>query len=285
MQHVTTAAVKVTMATGIVIVILAVSTAFVTFMQDGSLSLLPRTVKADSVIGAIPVGNGPMGIAYDSANGNVYVANFYSNTISVVDGNTNNVIDTIPLYYGGAINPSGIVYNPADNHLYVTNYYNTGNSGVTIGGSATTTIGGIVSVIDGNTNNVIANMVVGNAPQDVAFNSANGQAYVTNFLSNSVSVISSSSIVNPVQSIQALIQSIQSTTTISQGIQLSLISTLNTALSILSTGAPGSYIAACNQLNVFNNQVYGGVQYGLIDQITGLQLVQSSQAIQQALGC
>jgi hypothetical protein len=107
--------------------------------------------------------------------------------------------------------------------------------------------------------------------------------YITNLLSNTVSVISSTPI-NPLQSIQELIQTIQGSS-ITEGVQASLISTLNTASSILTTNSPGSYIAACNQLNVFNNQVYAGVLYGFIEQYLGIQIVQSSPAIQQALGC
>src|ERR671919_325221 len=45
----------------------------------------------------VPVGMSPFGIAYNSENGYVYVANFYSNSISVVDGFTNDLVMTIPL--------------------------------------------------------------------------------------------------------------------------------------------------------------------------------------------
>jgi YVTN family beta-propeller protein len=246
------------------------------YVADGINAVRVINPITNRLVHTVSVGYGPSGIAFDSDNGNMYVANFYSNTVSVIDGNTNNVIRTIPMLLDSA-NPSGIVYNPTDKHLYVINYYSLGNRGS--GG------GGTVSVINDYTNNVIANIAVGNSPQDGAFNSANGQVYVTNLLSNTVSVISSSSGINPVQSIQDLIQTIQSMGTISQGVEIRLISILNTAISILSTNNPGRYIATCNQLDVFNNQVYDGVQSGLIDQSSGIQLVQSSQAIQQVLGC
>jgi YVTN family beta-propeller protein len=246
------------------------------YVADGINAVRVINPITNRLVGTVSVGYGPSGIAFDSDNGNMYVANFYSNTVSVIDGNSNNVIRTIPMLLDSA-NPSGIVYNPTDKHLYVINYFSLGNTGS--GG------GGTVSVINDYTNNVIANIAVGNSPQDGAFNSANGQVYVTNLLSNTVSVISSSSGINPIQSIHDLIQTIQSMGTISQGVQIRLISILNTAVSILSTNNPGRYIAACNQLDVFNNQVYDGVQTGLIDQSSGIQFVQSSQAIQQVLGC
>jgi YVTN family beta-propeller protein len=244
------------------------------YVADGINAVRVINPITNRLVRTVSVGYGPSGIAFDSDNGNMYVANFYSNTVSVIDGNTNNVIRTIPMLLDSA-NPSGIVYNPTDKHLYVIN--SLGNRGS--GG------GGTVSVINDYTNNVIANIAVGNSPQDGAFNSANGQVYVTNLLSHTVSVIPSSSRINPVQSIQDLIQTIQSMGTISQGVEIRLISILNTAISILSTNNPGRYIATCNQLDVFNNQVYDGVQTGLIDQSSGIQLVQSSQAIQQVLGC
>jgi YVTN family beta-propeller protein len=246
------------------------------YVADGVNAVRVINPITNRLVHTVSVGYGPSGIAFDSDNGNMYVANFYSNTVSVIDGNTNNVIRTIPMLLDSA-NPSGIVYNPTDKHLYVINYYSLGNRGS--GG------GGTVSIINDYTNNIIANIAVGNSPQDGAFNSANGQVYFTNLLSNTVSVISSSSRINPVQSIQDLIQTIQSMGTISQDVQIRLISILNTAISILSTNNPGRYIAACNQLDVFNNQVYDGVQTGLIDQSSGIQLVQSSQAIQQVRGC
>jgi DNA-binding beta-propeller fold protein YncE len=154
------------------------------------------------------------------------------------------------------------------------------NSGQGIGSTH-----GIVSIIDDNTNSIIGNTLVGIAPQDAAVNPGSGRVYITNLLSNTVSVISSSSIISPVQGIQDLIQSIQTMNTIDPAVKTSLISTLNTALYFLTTTNPGNYIAACNQLNAFNNQVYAGVQYEYIDQLSGTQLVQSSQAIQQLIGC
>ena len=47
-------------------------------------------------------GMGPWGIAYDQSNGYIYVANFYSGTVSVIDGATNTVIATIPVGTGSS---------------------------------------------------------------------------------------------------------------------------------------------------------------------------------------
>jgi YVTN family beta-propeller protein len=39
----------------------------------------------------------PTGVAFDPANGCTYVINTDSNTVSVIDGSTNTVIDTSPI--------------------------------------------------------------------------------------------------------------------------------------------------------------------------------------------
>ncbi len=45
----------------------------------------------------IRVGNAPNGIAFDPLNGNLYVANFETGTVSVINGTTNSVIATVKL--------------------------------------------------------------------------------------------------------------------------------------------------------------------------------------------
>jgi YVTN family beta-propeller protein len=56
--------------------------------------------KADSVIATIPLSTFPAvafpsGVAFDSANGDIYVTNSATETVSVIDGSTNKVIDNI----------------------------------------------------------------------------------------------------------------------------------------------------------------------------------------------
>ena len=119
-------------------------------------------------VATIPVGSIPIGVAFNPDNGFVYVANFNSNTVSVIDPSTNTVVATIPV----GTNPVGIAFNPNNGDLYVTNADDNN-----------------VSVIDGTTNTVTATIPVGNGPFDVAFNPNNGDLYVTNADDNNVSVI------------------------------------------------------------------------------------------------
>jgi YVTN family beta-propeller protein len=79
------------------------------------------------------------------------------------------LLTTIPV---GAY-PSWVAINPLTNQLYVTNYNANGS----------------VSVIDGNTNKVVADIPTGSFPRSVAVNPTTNLAYVTNHDSNTLSVI------------------------------------------------------------------------------------------------
>ncbi|MFG1556163.1 MAG: YncE family protein [Thermoplasmataceae archaeon] len=114
-------------------------------------------------------GNGPNQAAFDSSNGYVYVTNFNTNSVSVINGATNTVIANISV----GVFPLGVAFDSSNGYVYVTNF-NTNS----------------VSVINGATNTVIANISVGVFPLGVAFDSSNGYVYVTNALSGSVSIIS-----------------------------------------------------------------------------------------------
>ncbi|MFL6409799.1 MAG: hypothetical protein ACJ71K_00965 [Nitrososphaeraceae archaeon] len=232
------------------------------------------------IIASVIVGNEPSGIAFDSHNGNMYVTNFMSGTVSVVDTRTNTVTATISMPSGSS--PSGVVFDSSNSEIYVTNFFQTGTGAGGVGGA------GVVSVIDDDTNTIVDSLLVDSAPEDIAFDSASGQIYTTDFLSNTVDVISPFGTTDPQQGIQGLIQRIQTMSGVAPGVKPSLISTLNAALSIiLSTNFPGSYIQqqACSELNVFNNEVNSGLVSGNIDRFSGIELEQSSLDIQHLLKC
>ena len=62
-----------------------------------SIFLVLERVWADSMIKNVAVGNIPASVAFNPSNGYTYVTNVYSNTVSVIDGSTNTVIDTIAI--------------------------------------------------------------------------------------------------------------------------------------------------------------------------------------------
>ncbi|NDB47398.1 MAG: YncE family protein [Nitrososphaeria archaeon] len=102
-------------------------------------SVIPyNSVSASPPIGTVTttinVGGAPRGMAFDPNNGNIYVANSGSNTVSVISSSTNTVVATIPV---GSF-PVDVTFNPTNGYLYVPNHF--GNS---------------VSVINGATNTVV----------------------------------------------------------------------------------------------------------------------------------
>ena len=101
----------------------------------------------DKEVALIPVGDGPQGVAVDAATNRVYVVNVRDQTVSVIDGNANRVIDTIT---GFDYRPRLIAINPITNMIYVGNHGN---------GAGTT-----LAVINGFTDSIVQNIPVGNGP-------------------------------------------------------------------------------------------------------------------------
>ncbi len=87
----------------------------------------------------IPVGDGPIAVAVNEATNRIYVANYGSNSVSVIDGATGNLIGS-PIAVGDA--PDAVAVNEATNRIYVANLDS-----------------GSVSVIDGATGNLIGSPI------------------------------------------------------------------------------------------------------------------------------
>ncbi len=128
------------------------------------------TYDTGGVIAQVGVGSTPQFAAYDSGNGDVYVANTGANTVSVISGATNTVVGA-PITVG--TNPIGVAYDSGNGDVYVA------NNGA-----------GTVSVISGATNAVVATVAVGTFPIGVGYDSGNGDVYVANYGAGTVSVIS-----------------------------------------------------------------------------------------------
>jgi YVTN family beta-propeller protein len=116
----------------------------------------------------IDVNTFPVGVAVNPNTKKVYVANEYSNTVSVLDTKTDKVKSSIKV----GIFPYGVDVNPLNNRVYVTNR-----------GSNT------VSVIDGSINSKLADITVGKSPVSVVVNPSANWIYVTNLNDGTVSVI------------------------------------------------------------------------------------------------
>ena len=142
---------------------------------NGTTNVVVKNITLATVEQEVGVGAGgtsffsPAGIAYNSDNGNLYVTNRGSDSISVINGTTNTLVDEISV---NSIAPSSITYNAANNYIYVTNM-----------GSNT------VSVINGTTNTIVANIPVGLGPNGIAYNQNNGDVYVANSINGTISIV------------------------------------------------------------------------------------------------
>src|SRR2546426_2200714 len=128
-------------------------------------SLVVPFARAQTVIATVQVGTGPFAVAYDSAKGEVFVANFYSNTVSVISDGTNTVVATIPV----GTNPAGVAYDFLKSQVFVSNDFSND-----------------VSVISDSTNTVVATVSIGagSGPLGAAYDFAKGEVFVTDIDSN-----------------------------------------------------------------------------------------------------
>lgn len=161
--------------------------------MDSKLKVMKRMIKASLVlflialiigISAVHAGNAlvvtatikvgmfPEGIAYDSGKGELFVANWLSDSVSVISDSNNSVVANVTV----GSNPDGIAYDSAKNEVFITNY-------------ASSHASGTVSVISDVNNSVVATIPVGTYPDGIAYDSANGKIFVSNYGSNTVSII------------------------------------------------------------------------------------------------
>jgi YVTN family beta-propeller protein len=128
-------------------------------------------IERNSIVQNVPsfnVGVSPRDIDVDQLDDIVYVANYHSNTVSVINGDTLKVSKVTV-----GKNPESIAVDH-NNIAYVANY-----------GSNTVSV---IKETDGIYSN-IANIPVGLRPESIAVDQANNIAYVANSGSNTVSVI------------------------------------------------------------------------------------------------
>lgn len=62
--------------------------AFLTLLMLAA-AFVPFAHAAPSLVTTVNVGGEPSGVAYDSGMGEIFVANFHSNTVSVISDSTN----------------------------------------------------------------------------------------------------------------------------------------------------------------------------------------------------
>ena len=145
-------------------------TAMGLFLASLSLVLSVMPAQGQTVIATVPVGGTPARLAVNPATNKIYVPNYRSNNVTVIDGATNS---TITVTDPNASAPFALAINQVTNKIYVPN---SGSNNVT--------------VIDGATNSATT-ITDPNArvPVDVAVNQVTNKIYVVNGGSVNVTVI------------------------------------------------------------------------------------------------
>jgi YVTN family beta-propeller protein len=80
-------------------------------------ALMAPQAQAQKVVATLTVGSFPNGAAINPATNTVYIANYTSNTVSVINGATDTVAATITVGTG----PINVAVNPDTNTIYVAN--------------------------------------------------------------------------------------------------------------------------------------------------------------------
>jgi YVTN family beta-propeller protein len=136
--------------------------------MEGNVSVID-TNKNVALNHSLQVGTSPQGIAYDPVHGRMYVTNFGSNTISIIDTNTISVNDS----YIEIDRPFGISYDNVNERMYVSNVRHD-----------------LIYVIDTNTNSILGSPIsVGSSPKGLEYDPVNNRIFVTNSNGSSVSSI------------------------------------------------------------------------------------------------
>jgi len=117
---------------------------------------------------SITVGNDPRGVAYNSDDDLIYVANYGDGTVSVINGVSYDVTKVIT----GVVGANGVAYDSDHRLVYVTNQ----------------SIDAL-TVISATTNTIVETISVGDQPNGVAYNPTVNKIYVANYGGNSVTVL------------------------------------------------------------------------------------------------
>ncbi len=115
-------------------------------------------ISEDDVIATINVGEGPWEVVANPITNRIYVANFNGSSVSVIDGSSNQVIDTINASF-----PQAVDVNHTTNQIYVSKGFD-------------------IEVIDGSSNQIVNTIIVGGAsfPINISVNPNTNRIYATN---------------------------------------------------------------------------------------------------------
>ncbi len=127
---------------------------------------IPCVIYCQTVVGSIAVGAQPVSAAVDPITNKLYVANQLGNSVTVIDGATNNAT-TVSV----GSQPIAVAVNALTDKIYVANY-----------------LDGTLSVLDGVTNSSTT-VAVGSQPVSIAINPVTNKIFVANYLSATVTIV------------------------------------------------------------------------------------------------
>jgi YVTN family beta-propeller protein len=177
--------------------------------------------RTNTEVAPIKVGLSPFGLAVHPRTNQIYVANAGgctenepSNTVSVIDGNTDRVVNTIALQ---GLGPAFVAINPKTNKIYVTmsgGCCTDGNTVAVIDGSTdgvhyvavdldpfmvavnprtnlvyVTHAFDLITVIDGSTDTVKTTFSIGSEAREIAFDPSGRYLYIAARNTNSLAVV------------------------------------------------------------------------------------------------
>lgn len=133
--------------------------------NDNAVTVIDTHSRVVSMVGT---GDVPIAAAVNAATNRVYVVNYGSSDVTVIDGGSRRAVATVTVGRW----PQQVAVNPLTNTIYVVN-----------------THADSVSVIDGRTNTVTATLPTGRGPWALAVDPVANMVYVANRLSDEVTVI------------------------------------------------------------------------------------------------
>jgi YVTN family beta-propeller protein len=139
------------------------------------------TTNNDTVIRqqTIALDIGPQIIAVNPTTNTIYAASYDSSTVSVINGATNSIVESIDVGDAASDIANDVAVNPTTNTIYVASHDS----------STVSVMGGTLSVMDGATNRVVGSIALGSRPTSVAVNPTTNTIYVASYDSSTVSVI------------------------------------------------------------------------------------------------
>jgi YVTN family beta-propeller protein len=135
--------------------------------KSGEHYLVAYDALGQREVGRVLIGGDPRGMDIDASGGRIYVANSWTNDISVIDGRTLNVIASVPV----GLRPLDVAVG-RDGQVYVVN---SGSNNV--------------ALMDGETNRLLAVVPLAMLPGRMAVDAGTGRLYIACASTNSVFVL------------------------------------------------------------------------------------------------